>query len=273
LADAPISAPEAAPHEPAPYDHAHHAGNRADVWKHVVLLAVLAARKHEQLRYAETHAGRGRYRPRSGGEGDDGVGRLRALPVSGTGSGALDRYVARLRKEEAGTYPGSPLLAVRALGRRDAAVLHETAPDAAQSLKTLFGGDSRVRVHPTDGWDVAPADVVLVDPPFTDPEDWLRCDQLVARLHAAAPRATLLLWMPIKRWTRPNGVRARLAGVPCVHLDFLWAAPDEGRPTLAGSAMTLVNAPSSALAECLAAAPVLGPIFSPSWSVRCQSQP
>ena len=49
------------------YQHAYHAGNHADVLKHVVLLALLAklAAKDKPLRYIETHAGAGGYDLRS----------------------------------------------------------------------------------------------------------------------------------------------------------------------------------------------------------------
>src|SRR4029077_9830569 len=65
------------------YRHGFHAGNFADVHKHVTLLALIAAlqRKDKGFLYLETHAGRGRYALDSadtnqGAEARSGVGRL-----------------------------------------------------------------------------------------------------------------------------------------------------------------------------------------------------
>ena len=63
------------------YRHEHHAGNFADVHKHVTLLALLTAlkRKDKGFLYLETHAGRGAYDlSRSSAESTTGIGRLDA---------------------------------------------------------------------------------------------------------------------------------------------------------------------------------------------------
>jgi 23S rRNA (adenine2030-N6)-methyltransferase len=260
------------------YDHRHHVGNRADVWKHTVLLAVLAALKQVTVHYAETHAGRGRYTPVGGGEWTRGV---EPLLAADTGNGAVDRYLARVRKHLP-LLAGSPLLAAGSLGRRDTLTLHETAPQAVEGLRATFAPDPRARVVATDGWALAlsrPADgvrnVVLVDPPYSSLDDWAAAGDAVVRLHAEDRQAVLLLWSPVKRWTRPNGLRARLreAGLAPVHLDLTWARL-EGREELGGSAMTLVNAPPTAVAECVAGGVSLGPRLSidGTWTTRAEQQ-
>src|SRR3546814_4987860 len=70
---------------PMNYRHAFHAGNHADVLKHVALLALCDAlvAKPSACFALDTHAGRGLYRLESSsarrtGEADDGIGRLLA---------------------------------------------------------------------------------------------------------------------------------------------------------------------------------------------------
>src|SRR5262245_26221193 len=60
------------------YRHAFHAGNFADVTKHVALVAALLrlATKDRPLFVLDTHAGRGRYELDGGGEAAGGVARL-----------------------------------------------------------------------------------------------------------------------------------------------------------------------------------------------------
>ena len=83
------------------YRHEHHAGNFADVHKHVTLLALLAAlrRKDKGFLYLETHAGRGAYDLSAAGEAASGIGRLEARRPSGveqTDAEEIDHYLQRV---------------------------------------------------------------------------------------------------------------------------------------------------------------------------------
>jgi 23S rRNA (adenine2030-N6)-methyltransferase len=49
-------------------------------------------------------------------------------------------------------YPGSPLLSAQAMRPQDRMAVCELQEDEAASLKTLFAHDSRVGVHPGDGY-------------------------------------------------------------------------------------------------------------------------
>jgi 23S rRNA (adenine2030-N6)-methyltransferase len=111
------------------YRHAHHAGNFADVHKHVTLLALLAAlqRKEKGFLYLETHAGRGTYELASTGESAGGLGRLAGSAPRSPEILAYSGSVAAYREQigHSHAYPGSPLLAARSLRAQDRAVLAE----------------------------------------------------------------------------------------------------------------------------------------------------
>ena len=142
------------------YRHSHHAGNFADVHKHVTLLALLAAlkRKDKGFLYLETHAGRGAY-DLSGqaGESGTGIGRLEAQAGTDapwrSGAEELRNYcerVALLRRErgERRLYPGSPLLALSELRAVDRAVLIERLPAEARALERALCGQAQGRARP-----------------------------------------------------------------------------------------------------------------------------
>ena len=102
------------------YRHGFHAGNFADVHKHVTLLALIAAlqRKEKGFLYLETHAGRGRYEldgadSNQGAEARLGIGALQAAPCNDPHIAAYLEIVARFRLESGAqsAYPGSPVLA------------------------------------------------------------------------------------------------------------------------------------------------------------------
>jgi 23S rRNA A2030 N6-methylase RlmJ len=264
------------------YDHAHHVGNPGDVWKHVGWLALLAANKRRRVAIVETHAGSGAYRLAPGGEGAAGIGRLRAAWADrSTGSGAVDRYLARIAKEPAGTYPGSPALAVSALGHADRWVGYEVDDGAVAALRSAVGGDDRVRIVHASGWDapelgtrVPEADgvgVACVDPQYTKPEDWVRA--VDATRTAAEAGRQVLLWYPIKRWTRPNLLLQRLrdAGVAYVALDLLWTPMELDKKRMVGAGVLLAGVAPSVVLELHAAAPVVGAALATvdgRWSLR-----
>src|ERR1700753_2998102 len=126
------------------YRHSYHAGNFADVHKHVTLLALLSAlqRKDKGFLYLETHAGPGAYE--QSGEADNGIGRLSnsASPEVGQYLAAIAEY--RTLQGKARAYPGSPLLAARQLRPQDRAIFVELLPPESRQLEHAVAGNPRV---------------------------------------------------------------------------------------------------------------------------------
>ncbi|MEO8741825.1 MAG: 23S rRNA (adenine(2030)-N(6))-methyltransferase RlmJ, partial [Lysobacteraceae bacterium] len=142
------------------YRHAFHAGNHADVFKHVVLLALIDALKRKDAPFLvlDTHAGRGRYSlhddaSKRTGEADSGVARMLGAK---TDSAAIRRYQDALRQcnPDGGLriYPGSPMLAAMALREDDRLLCYEAQADEARVLSALFARDRRVHVQHGDGY-------------------------------------------------------------------------------------------------------------------------
>ena len=142
------------------YRHAFHAGNHADVLKHVVLLAVCDAlmRKPAPLFALDTHAGRGLYaldaaQAQRTGEADDGIARLLAHPPADpTVKHYLDMVGACRAAHGPLAYPGSPWLLSRALREDDRIACCELQEEEAGALKATFADDPRVAVHRRDGY-------------------------------------------------------------------------------------------------------------------------
>src|SRR6187549_3785570 len=141
------------------YRHSYHAGNFADVFKHVILTHLLRAmqRKEKGFAFFETHAGNGRYDLRSveaqkTKESADGIGRLWGKPTP-TG---LDDYLSAIQAQNRGPvlrfYPGSPQIARPLLRAQDRMWLAELESSACRDLYDEFKGDDRVRVECLDGY-------------------------------------------------------------------------------------------------------------------------
>lgn len=244
------------------YRHAFHAGNFADVLKHVVLVALIEAltRKDKPLAYLETHAGAGAYdlggAASRTGEFRDGIARLWEMADA---PGPLARYLDLVHGFDGNAgglhgYPGSPWLAARLLRPWDRIALAELAAEPARALATLFGEDRRVRIETRDGYAALKAwlppperrALVLVDPPFEAQRDEFRAieaslDEALRRF----PTGVYAVWYPIKRRVDLNPFARWAAGGNHRHVlrIELMVLPDNSPLRLNGCGMMLLNAP------------------------------
>ena len=260
------------------YRHAFHAGNHADVLKHLVLLAMVDALKRKDTPFfmLDTHAGRGRdllggAESRKTSEADEGVFKLAGVPRLPE---LAERY---LRAVEANNpvgalvaYPGSPLLVAQAMRSQDRLAACELQPEEAAALKELFAHDERVAVHARDGYAAMKAllppragsqriarGLVLIDPPY-EAQDAEYPAITVALRDALArwPAATYAVWYPIKQRRSLLPFFRKMAALPSkgAFVAELQVRPDDSPLRLNGSGMLVVNPPWQ-LAEALA--PVL----------------
>ena len=112
------------------YRHAYHAGNFADVVKHIILTRIVLylQRKEQAFRVIDTHAGIGRYdlqgvEAGKTGEWVNGVGRLMLAKLEPPVAELLAPYLDIVRAENPDGamrhYPGSPLIVRHLLRKQD----------------------------------------------------------------------------------------------------------------------------------------------------------
>jgi 23S rRNA (adenine2030-N6)-methyltransferase len=241
------------------YRHSFHAGNFADIHKHITLLALLAAlkRKEKGFAYFETHAGRGAYDlshhspEAAGGSGRFSTGEHRADELRNFAALLAD---VRANRNQARAYPGSPLIAAHELRPQDRAVLSEIIPAEARLLERELAGHPRMRVERADGFErlrawLPPTErrgLVFIDPPYE--ESGADFERVTAAIAAALQRFTTGIyaaWYPIKD---EREVRAWHEGfaraVSCETLvSQLWLYPRDSKVALNGSGMLIVNPP------------------------------
>jgi 23S rRNA (adenine2030-N6)-methyltransferase len=242
------------------YRHQYHAGNFADVHKHVLLLEILRAltRKDKGLLYVDTHAGRGDYDLHPGdsehpAEWQSGAAKLLAAAPRHP---ALTRYrdlVAAGAHGGSLHYPGSPILAVRALRPVDRAVLFETQREEATHLRKALPEGGRTRIELADGFQglralLPPPErrgCILIDPPYEDRADLAHVIAAVEDSLQRFENAVMLLWLPVKLRSDFDAWLAMLhsASARPVLASLLWMHPCDSRAALNGSALALVNPP------------------------------
>ncbi|HEX4767557.1 MAG TPA: 23S rRNA (adenine(2030)-N(6))-methyltransferase RlmJ [Lichenihabitans sp.] len=247
------------------YRHAFHAGNFADVVKHALLARVLIylVRKPGALRFLDTHAGTGRYDLSSDeasrtGEWRSGIGAAALWnappPVAELLAPYLDAVGPRDPDGRPLSYPGSPALAQALLRSNDRIALCELHRADAEALRIGIGRDRRITVMQRDGYAALNAllppperrGLVLIDPPFEEPDEFDRLSSAFLAAHRKWPTGTYLLWYPIKdrvAVTRFAGT-LQAAGIPRIlqiHL-FVGDGP-AGKAGLAGMGLVAVNPP------------------------------
>jgi 23S rRNA (adenine2030-N6)-methyltransferase len=212
------------------YRHAFHAGNFADVVKHVVLALLVERLKEKEaaFRVIDTHAGIGLYdltadEATRTGEWREGIGRLFGRDLEPHLAGLVRPYLDAVRAACGGgallRYPGSPMVARHLLRAQDRLTLTELHPDDAKTLAALFAGDRQVKVIHLDGWlalgsFVPPKErrgLVLVDPPFEEPGEFDRMLSGLAEAHRRWPTGIYALWYPVKDLQAIDRFRLSLA--------------------------------------------------------------
>jgi len=206
------------------YRHSYHAGNFADVFKHLAVCGLLDAlsRKDSAWCFVDTHAGAGSYdlggeRAAATAEWREGIARLSALPDSAPA--LLRRYLALVRDyggPEPRAYPGSPLLAAAIARPQDRLLLCERVPEVADELRQTLG--RRAVVHLRDGYEAVsllpPAEkrgLVLIDPPFERSDEYEAMADFIIAAVLRFAGGVYAAWYPIKNEHVAGRFRRRVA--------------------------------------------------------------
>jgi 23S rRNA (adenine2030-N6)-methyltransferase len=271
------------------YQHAFHAGNFADVHKHVVLTRILEhlRAKPAAFRVIDSHAGAGRYdllgpQAARSGEWHDGVERLFDARARQAPHALFEPYLGIIAAFNASgdlrIYPGSPLIAKARLRQQDRLIACELEPRAAACLKACLRGDQRAKVLALDGWMALNANVppkerrglVLVDPPYEEAADFVRLSGALVDAHRKWPTGIYMLWYPIKDRDAPDALARRLrrSNVPKILRCEITLGPPRADLGLVGSGLIVVNPPYTLQQDLRLLLPVLARVFSETAAFR-----
>lgn len=239
------------------YRHAYHAGNFADVHKHVALVAVLLHLRKKETPFVviDTHAGSGLYDLTGGeagktAEAEEGIAKLAGLSSEAP---ALATYLDIVRSFGVGRYPGSPLIAASLLRPQDRLLAIEKHPTEFALLRKSLAPFARAKALEADAYERLPAllppperrGLVLIDPPYESPEE---CEDVVSAFKSAIRRfatGIYLIWHPLKAAARFDALAGEIAAAGGVRLLSLIldtgvrAAPER----LSASGLLVVNPP------------------------------
>ena len=246
------------------YRHNFHAGNYADVVKHVVLTSLLQAlqQKNKPFYLQDSHGGIGLY-DLSSHEADknreylSGISRLWQAPNPIAHPAAVQRYLDIVRSfnssGELRYYPGSPRLGRALLRANDRMVVTELNTIDCEILKREFNGDKQVTVHLQDGYQgikayLPPAErrgLVLIDPAYELKDEYTR---LVCGLQNGYQRwstGIYAIWYPLmSKPIRDDFFEAlKATGIRKILTAELSISPLQAEKSMCGSGMIIINAP------------------------------
>jgi 23S rRNA (adenine2030-N6)-methyltransferase len=269
------------------YRHAFHAGNFADVVKHLALVSILLHLRKKESGFAviDTHAGRGLYDLRSEaaertGEAAKGIARILGLLESGGAlAAALAHYLEIVRQAGEAVYPGSPVIAASLLRPQDRLVAIERHAEEAAALKSVLATfhNRALRSECADGYArlnalLPPAErrgVVLIDPPFESPDEFRNEARALTGALKRFANGIYLLWFPIKSAGEANAFCGEIlaAGAKkAVRID-IDVGTDEASPDakerLTTAGVIVVNPPFGFVREMRACLDRAAPLLSP----------
>jgi 23S rRNA (adenine2030-N6)-methyltransferase len=256
------------------YRHAYHAGNFADVVKHVALVAIALHLRRKETPFAviDSHAGRGLYDLASAsaqatGEAAGGIGRLRDIVAAPQ---ALDTYLKLVAQCGPNHYPGSPLIAAKLLRPQDRLVAIEKHAEDAAALAVTLRPFRKARTDTADGYGrllklLPPPErrgLVLIDPPFEASDEFEILARAVRDAFRRFATGIYLIWYPVKSTAAGNAFCGEvLAGgiKKALRIEIAVAAEND---KLSRAGLLILNPPfgfDTAMEECLGLlAPLLG---------------
>jgi 23S rRNA (adenine2030-N6)-methyltransferase len=260
------------------YRHSFHAGNFADVMKHITLTRIIEylKLKDKAFRVIDTHAGSGIYALTEGdaartGEWHGGIGKLLDAKVEGKAADLLLPYLFAVQAQngsgELKTYPGSPKITRHLLRKQDRLTAIELHPKDAQLLAKSFAGDFQSRIIELDGWlslgaHLPPKEkrgLVLIDPPFEESGEFDRLIEGLRKAFGRWPGGIYALWYPVKdrnAVAKFHDALAQSGIAKILRAELMIRGPSE-EARLDGCGMIVVNPPFVLEAELRQLLPML----------------
>ncbi|EKO3666627.1 23S rRNA (adenine(2030)-N(6))-methyltransferase RlmJ [Vibrio metschnikovii] len=264
------------------YRHSFHAGNHADVLKHIVQSLILNAlqQKETPFVYHDTHSGVGRYDlthewSEKTGEYKQGIGRLwQQTDTPAEIDSYLEAVKALNQGEELRYYPGSPRIARAHLRAQDRMVLSELHPSDYPLLEQEFARDRQVAIYKQDGFARLKASLppkerrglVLIDPPYELAKEYRDVVQAIAQSHKRWSTGIYAIWYPVVNRCDIEDMLEGLAnlGIRKILQIELGVAPDTNQRGMTASGMIVINPPWKLESEMQTILPFLKQAIAPA---------
>ncbi|MFD2179782.1 23S rRNA (adenine(2030)-N(6))-methyltransferase RlmJ [Veronia pacifica] len=243
------------------YRHSFHAGNHADVVKHIVQSLIIEALKEKEkpFVYHDTHSGAGRYDLRDEwsektGEYKEGIAQLWQrddVPV------LIKPYLDVIKGLNSGNelrfYPGSPKVGRALLREQDRVTMTELHPSDFPLLLQEFRGDRQVKMFKEDGFARLKASLppkerrgmVLIDPPYELKHEYQDVVNAIGQSVKRWATGTYAIWYPVVYRQNIDLITEGLEklGIRKILQIELGVAEDSQERGMTASGMIVINPP------------------------------
>lgn len=246
------------------YQHRYHAGNFADIHKHVILIAVLEALRKKATPFCvlDAFAGEGVYNLTSKESQKNreylaGFNQMQTLAGT-TAPNFIQEllhtakiYQDQQRDPQAIVYPGSPAIIYSKLRAQDRAIFIENHPAAYLELKNQFRGKTQAHIHKRDGMEATHAlipfkekrGLIFIDPSYEVKEEYKTIGKLVYQAWSKFPQGIYLVWYPLLSESRHISLCQELQQKFQNIWQHEWLPNHNDTAGLRGSGVIMVNPP------------------------------
>lgn len=252
------------------YIHAYHAGNHADILKHITITKIVEylKKKDKPFTVFDSHSGSGIYDlsderllKTNECEIENFLNKIFDSDLSEESS--IEKYISITKKYYSkNQYPGSPLFEAELLRESDELVLSELHPKVIEELKEnakLF--PHKPRIHFRDGYEMLLSQtppktkrgLCVIDPSFEDSEDFSNCSETISKILKKWSNGIIALWYPLvsHRVMEISMMKEAIANAlnstepKILDIQFEMKDPSEmqGLSSLYGSGMFIANFP------------------------------
>ncbi len=241
------------------YRHSYHAGNFADVLKHIVLVEIFdyLTKKDKSFDYMDTHAGAGLFNLKSNHaakleEHTQGIDRLhrKDWPELSKYFEVIDAYN---NFPSTTFYPGSPLIAKYFLRPQDKAWFYELHPKDFQLLGANVAHDRRIKIYDQDGFSgllallppISRRGFIFIDPSYEVKVDYERVYEIVSKAYKKFSTGIYVVWYPVVSREKIDRLEKKFikSGIKNIQRFEVGIDQDSDARGMTSSGMFVINAP------------------------------
>ncbi|OTQ34041.1 23S rRNA (adenine(2030)-N(6))-methyltransferase RlmJ [Gilliamella apis] len=243
------------------YRHSYHAGNHADVLKHIVLTLCINSLKEKEkpFLYLDTHSGAGRYLLQSEHAEKTGeyLSGINLIWQQSETPELLNTYLSVLKRynpfDNLKYYLGSPLIAKQLLREQDKINLTELHPTDYPLLRQEFSKDKRARVLREDGFSQLKSKlppesrrgIILIDPSYEIKDDYQKIPKVLLEAYKRFATGIYLIWYPVVSRTQTQKMIDEIVnlGIKKISQFEFAIKPDNNQKGMTASGMIVINPP------------------------------